>query len=300
MVDRGDLDSKIKIGAPIDSTRYINVHDVPLRDRLVSMLIGNQITVGETKILGQTLTDSPLPEVLAQITLLTQEQLQTFEDALPNLAGEFANLDEQIARMSVSIELNQQGALLFAQNLRSRVKDLITTRDITYRSDWLSGEELARLADRWHLPVVIFASGSHFRLALREPELTPLGWRVLVYDPMNNGEVWHLLTGWSTDYSSPYPNLAYANINALGLEALRERTYDLSLIGDHELAGSVRSAKQARVQFNAIDCGPLCLYAAALRQGVRSGYNVFKFSGREQLERDTGLKVKTRQEILGR
>lgn len=266
-------------------------------DRFMSWLAQRKIKTFEPQKLRD---EHAFPEVLAQISVLTDVELQNVENSLPVLARQFSDFDEQLVRMSVSVELNQSSALVFAQALRGRVKDLITTREIDYDNEWFTGEELTRLAERWYLPVVIFPHGAHFRLALREPEHTAQGWRVLVYDPMRNNEQWLQLEGWNTDYSKPYSNLEHASINTLGLEALQQGTYNFSLIGDMELANPVMAAKQARVQYNVIDCGPLTLYAASLREGVKPGWNQFKFTGRDVLERDTGLKIQTREEILGR
>lgn len=295
MPEAGDLSQQIVVDQSYKPAKP------PSRvDRFMGWVAQRKIKTFEPQLLRD---EQAFPDILEQIRLIPEAELQRIEDSLPDIARQFTDLDEQVARMSVSVELNQSSAILFAQTLRGRVGDFITTDEaVDYSSgNWLTARDLYRLADRWHLPfVVLVEGGPHFRLALKAPEQTPQGWRVLVYDPLINGERWQHLRGWTSDYSDPLRIFEYASFSSEGLRALREGIYDLSLMGDAELAEGAMQAKQARVQFNAVDCGPMCLYAAALRSAAKPGQNAFKFMGRENLRQDLGLSVKTREEILGR
>ncbi|MBI2330137.1 hypothetical protein HYU94_02000 [Candidatus Daviesbacteria bacterium] len=203
----------------------------------------------------------------------------------------------------VSAALNQKSAGIFALNLRRITASIVTHPQESYQPpEYYSQEDLIELADRWQLPLLVFRkNANHWLLALKPPEEYNEGTRVLAYDPLKNQEVWYPLNG-RVDSADPIDLMRhFGYVNKQGIEELKDGSYNLSLLGDTELAdhSGVFLAKQAKFQFNAYDCGPLCLFAAALREGIKPGWNAFKFAGREQLEKDTRVRINTREEILG-
>lgn len=215
---------------------------------------------------------------------------------------------EAISAFYVSEATNQESARDFVASLRGGTPDILG--EAAARENYRGGVEygsldLIKLANRWLLPVLLLRRGEgprfgHWVLGLKEPEKHQGKWRILVYDPLRNGEDYQELKEWRgvEDDESLRVNQIFFNKEAW--DDLREGRYNLSVIGDAETAArpELQAAKQARFQFNAIDCGPLCLYAAALRQGVKEGSNSFKFLGRERLHNDTGLEIKTRAELI--
>lgn len=232
------------------------------------------------------------------------ERLRSLLEARRKRPQESQETRRQLVRLSA--EDNRRGAKIFVENLRKITPKIIRSHYSSYESnEHYAASDVVALADRWLLPILLIRTGGvHWILALREPERISDGWRVLVYDPMRDHEGWFNLQSWDSDYSDPnniLRNLGY--VNGLGLEDLRSHTYDLSLREDTELAADAElyEAKQTRVQppFNVIDCGPLCLFAAALRSGAKKGWNQFKFAGRDILRQDTGVEIQTREEFLG-
>lgn len=213
---------------------------------------------------------------------------------------------EMTSKIYVSEGTNQTSAMEFVRSLRGITEELLgensSGRSYVHNEDY-AALDLLNLAHRWSLPVVLLRRGEdvkfgHWVLGLAQPQRFNDSWRILVYDPLRNGEDWQELRDWRgfEDEGSLSVNQIFASEH--GWQALRKNSYNLSLRGDSELADQIVKAKEARFQFNVVDCGPLCLYAAALRQGVKPDQNEFKVSGREKLESDTGLKVLTREELV--
>ncbi len=222
--------------------------------------------------------------------------------------------EDALASLYITSQTNREAASIFVSSLRPKMKDLIAKTTIsspTHSSynngEWFSGSDLFALAQRWQLPMVFYRSaGTHWVLCLRAPERTAKGWRVLTYNPTQNNEEWMDLSKWSETAADPDEifkgSQAAVYANELAVEMLKNKSYDLSLSGDQELADhpELYAAKQTKVQFNAEDCGPLCLYATALRWAMKPEWNEFKFSGRDILQQDTGLKIRNRAEVFGK
>ena len=80
--------------------------------------------------------------------------------------------------------------------------------------------------------------------------------------------------------------------------SLREGTYDLSLEGDTELNQELIDGKIQAFQQNDQDCLPLSLFAGILRYAAKPGNKAWKNSELKQFNKDFGLTIFTREEIL--
>lgn len=215
---------------------------------------------------------------------------------------------EPFMRVAVSAQKNIEGAQIWFGSARGTTKEILGNsawQEVYNRTDWYAQGDVAGLAQEWQIPICLYREGGvHWQLALRPPERFGGGYRVLVYDPKKDGEAWVNLPDYKGTYEAGdmWSNGLFTNQS--GLEQLRAGEYNFSLYGDQELADNreVWEAKQTHVQLpgDGWNCGPSCLFMAALREGVKEGWNGFKFSGRETLEQQTGLKVWTREEILAR
>lgn len=208
----------------------------------------------------------------------------------------------------VSVEGNQSAAVNFVNVLRHnppvRPDGIRLYPEDRYSGiQWFDMADLIKLADRWSVPLLLIRKTQerHWVLGLAEPQRVDNQWKALVYDPVKNHEDWITLPGWIDNYADGSQLWAHDIYpNSLVMEELKKGTYDLSLIGDKELANmpETMGAKRANTQFNAWDCGPLTVFMAAVRRGAKIGDNEFKRNGRELLEKDTGVKILTREEII--
>lgn len=291
--DTKEIESKIRVGKP-----YSFPGPDSWLDRLNNFLVGRKIRVLSSKNLAEA---------------VDQFRLQPCKGELPEAVVRFAverpELREAIARFNITAEMNLVSSNSFVTNLRKNTPGIMreeydsdpTNPSYENREEY-SGSDLPRIADRWMLPALFFLKGGHWVLALKEPERHESGWRVLVYDPLVDHEGWMGLENWTPDYSDATKLWQYgAYTGQEGILALQRGTYNLSLQGDQELADNreLYEAKQRRIQRNSWDCGPLSLFAAALREGIKEGPNAFKFIGEDKLQKDTGVKILTREEIFG-
>lgn len=88
---------------------------------------------------------------------------------------------------------------------------------------------------------------------------------------MENGEKWMDLPDWDNSYSMQNTHSTNAFMNASGLEQIKNDSYNLSIRGDEEIAQNptLSQAKTAKAQFDGHNCGAMCLFAAALRSGLK-------------------------------
>lgn len=265
----------------------------------------------------------PQRKVARQITILKPEAEISNEglDALIKIGTDNPHSDTEIDQMIRLLDekqvpsatetafyfeakiLNLLASGGYTQNLRAKTPDIIPTSPDYDPKQEYSFADLTYLADRWQIPAMFYrVGGRHWNLCLREPEMEGNGWKVLVYDPLVNGE--HYITlqnGWNANWQNAMDVLGNGFcVNSLCLEAHRQQSYDLTLPYDELKAKSTEllEAKTQRFQNNIIDCGTLCLFSAALREGLKKeDFNAFQFSGRDQFERDTGVHIKTREEL---
>lgn len=219
--------------------------------------------------------------------------------------------DEIIRRYA---EFNQMAAEVFAKAIRGNYSVLIpyANHDYSDPHEWFDLADLDKLIDRWALPAVIFHNPhrAHYMLALSMPEMVDGRWQVLVYDPLTDRpanqsgrtEYYYPLDNWDPNDQnrslSDQLTENSLNCNPLTYRVIEAGQYDLRLHGDEEAARAVGGAKRVRTQFNDSDCGPLTIFAAAIRTAYKEGDNDFKSTGREILLRDTGVNIRTREEIL--
>lgn len=213
--------------------------------------------------------------------------------------------EESLIRFAVSVQENRKSAQVFVNSLRLETADLLgnsASLDDYTENQWYQFRDLRQLADRWLLPFATLERGRHFLLLLKPPEQRADGYSVLVYDPMIGGETYVDLPNWRG--TMDVNHLAENNIlvNDLALEQLTKGDYNLSLLGDSDFATNVDlyREKMDRVQFDGYNCGPACLFMAAVREGAvaRKEWSGFKFSGRDQLKEDIFITILTREEIL--
>ena len=95
------------------------------------------------------------------------------------------------------------------------------------------------------------------------------------------------------------PNGRRLSSNDLGQRQLTSGQYDLSILEDTELPQELKLGKSQRFQFNGWDCGPLSLYTAVLRYAAKPGNEEEKQKLVLQFERDFGVPIFTRRELLG-
>lgn len=278
---------------PAESGEFSAKH---LLDKLHELLLGRQI-----KILPESEPDD-LDDIDELVRILSDE------DMLEEIDIEIGI--EPALRLAVTVQENVASAQFFFENLRAKTPELLEEIEVVPQHDdytskqWYSWLDLVGLANRWHIPLFIIAKNTnHWVLALRPPEAHGSGHRVLAYDPMQSGESWLNLPDWDPDQ----PTASLAFLNDLARDALETGSYDLSLYGDEETASSsaVVKAKETMVQLagDGENCGPACLFMAALRTGVKDGVKKewfgFGFAGRDKLKAETGLHVLLRDEIFG-
>lgn len=219
--------------------------------------------------------------------------------------------EEQVRRYA---EMNQMAAENFVNGLRDNYRTLLPDAQHDYSNPtvWFEISDLNKLLDRWALPAVIVRDPkrSHYMLALSMPEIVEGRWQVLVYNPLTDHpsnqsgrtEYYYPLYNWNPNDKSR--SLSYQLTenglfcNNLTYQVIEADKYDLRLYGDKESAKSMSEAKRVRTQFTASDCGPLSIFAAAVRTAYREGRNAFKDSGRDTLLSDTGVNIRTREEVL--
>lgn len=279
-------------------------------NRRIAIRYNNYMNEGESELesridVGRSQPVHKRPGLIERLRQrIVEGQIRIKDSGLP--------IEEPSVRSHIALtaETNLAASKIFVDNLRRKTPEIMRQRfnsEPTHPSytnnEEYSGPDLSRIADSWMLPALLLLKGGrHWVLALKEPEREASGWRALIYDPLIGHEDWMRLENWITDYSDPDNIIRCGGYTgAEGLRALQRGTYNLSLEGDRELAdqADLLTAKQARTQFNSWDCGPLCLFAAALREGVKTGQNEFKFIGRDILLRDTGVRILTREEISG-
>lgn len=278
-------DLHIEFGDVIDTNKMvpakINLLEHPL-EALRAKLAGQQIEIVEVDDDGGNDDDD-----LVQIISGESVPLRISPDPLVALA--------------VSAEGNLAAAQSFFQSLRGIAPEILggVDRQVPYE---FSGTDLVALANRWKLPLAAMESGGHWFLMLRMPEQVDGRWGLPLYNPFDNGVEWRDLDGWDAAQPWGAENMArFGNFffSELAFDERDAGVYDLSLWKEsrQDLIAAKSVGLQRRI--DGWNCGPAVLMSAALRQGAKEGDNAFKTDGRGTLRSDTGLEVKTREEILG-
>lgn len=220
----------------------------------------------------------------------------------------------EYVELTVNAQKNQSAADSFIRNFRKAVEEKMLAHanynnytepiDSSRKLQELDFGPLREFANQWSLPFVVFARGrSHYYLLLELPRLGPDGdYQILVYDPLKDGREYLSLPQWDPNEKYLANNLAASNIyfNDLGYNALESGEYNLNLDDSQQpsITAALRAAKEIKIQFNDYDCGPACLFAAAILTAAKPGKSKFKELGIEQLDTDTSLTVLTREEIV--
>lgn len=280
LAGRGGLGEKIKIGNDLPKA------DVPDQD--LNALITQTIDL--------------LNNVIINPKIDPQQKDRDFREVMDEIKSSALSTERKVR---FSAEVNQLKAKEFAQAVRTKHRELIVnpTHDLSRLGEWFNGGDLSYLMKRWFINAAILqdASRHHFLLALTPPQKEANRWKVLVYDPLTgqNGqtEYFYYLPGdWDANTADPFKMQIennFSNMMPETWESFKNGTYDLRLYGDQEIT----AAKNSRTQFNGSDCGILCLFGAAIRLAYKKGWNEFKFTGRDLLDKDTGVKIFTREEI---
>lgn len=201
------------------------------------------------------------------------------------------------------------GATRAVNGLRKNMASICRQEGASVRLDgYESGSEfspyeLAMLANRWRLPLVIFGlNHGHYRLVLKPPIVEEGKMRVLAYDPLGAGEDWIDLLGWPSVGELQNGALCVAKygltISTAGFEAIGQGNYDLSFPGDEKRADPIYQAKSARTQRDSYNCGPYSLVMAAFRAAFKNGFEEFKTIGVPQIKTDVGEQLLTREMIF--
>jgi hypothetical protein len=263
-----------------------------------------------------------------QVDEAVKQQIVLYPNITPEQMGMSEEvsirIDEVVSRNHVDQATNQLSAGNFANNSRAamgwdlpdpyRIASRFTNEDYL-NGQWINPEEMIELADRWCVPVLFYRlNANHWILALKAPELDSQGkWRVLTYDPMKGSEIYtDLPLGFKiptlrspTREQNIYEFSDYGfYCNQRAHSQLLTETYNFSIAGDDAIASNteVRDAKQTKVQISdAVNCGLYCLFAAAIREGMKKSpaNSSFRERGRAQLQHDSHLYVRLREEVLG-
>lgn len=306
----GSPEDSIKLGEPIQTpTRWQK-----FKDWVGTKKVAKEIKIGEAygvpvqptdEALGKQFNNSSEPQISQPPRELTEEELLRAIKLTPS------RTDEMIRRYA---EMNQMAAVDFVKAIRANYQTLIPNprNDYSHPKEWFEVSDLHKLIDRWNLPAIIVRNPDrrHYMLALNMPEMINGRWQVLVYDSLTDRpidqsgrtEYYYPLYNWDpNDRSRSFGYQVIENGlygNPLTFQLVESGRYDLRLHGDEEEARTIGEAKRVRTQFNDSDCGPLVLFAAAIRLAYKEGDNEFKSSGKDILLQDTGVNIRTREEIL--
>jgi len=253
-------------------------------------------------------------ELERMIVIITNDADKAGPDGVINLSdiGQIMSRYSPEASMKVifSAATNLRTGEAFCYRLRRNLDQIISAGTSPGETGEFNFSDLILLSEKWGIPLYGVRLGEdpnrfgHFCLALKNPVQENGTWKVLIYDPMANGERWlDLPNNWQQTH------LAGASLWKNGFWS--SSSQDLSIDGELEFANNfeIIKAKLARFQHDAYNCGPLILYAAALRAAFQPGDNGFKQWGRFALEEATritdtdgillpGIKIYTREEIL--
>ena len=252
------------------------------------------------------------PSPLDQIRLLPDDT-QAIR-ILPQELGQ----DLLVITRSIADESSlQQGALLSAEVNRQKAEFLDGRfRELSHElfnvtpENWWEPGPLLRFANRYEIPIMMARvnvanhkfdrSANHWVLILNTPVHSLAGdaSRAAIYDPMRGevGEIdlppWELVVNDAGVICGATNQIYY---NSLAARLLSEARYDLTLAGDTALEPEIVAAKVARFQTDGFRCGSMCLASALYRAGAKGLMSPY---GQEQLEKDTGIHVVRREEIV--
>jgi hypothetical protein len=312
-VEESDLAPEITIGEGevLPKNKLMSARPNGLLDLIKSKIQQGQVKIVEE--LDESTSDVQQSDDLVKIihdgSAIEEILLSDDEVVITEEQFEEISVSAQVDRLMtpVSAESNVVAAKDYSDLLRYIFPKLLieqnkNARDINYRgNEDISREEIMAMADRWQIPVCFLNQGAHWVLVLNMPEKHDRGQRVLIYDPMKNGESFVEIQEW--DETKNLDVRLGANgiyFNELAKKQIDEKKYNLSLAVDWEVAQheELLAAKMARAQFDSWNCGPMSLFAAAIRTGIKKEPNSFKGSGRNQLHKDIGLYVYSREELL--
>lgn len=262
--------------------------------------------------------DFNLDEAMGMVHLLEVEASGRVEE---HLSGE-SLAEETLVRFVVSQrELNIRAGKEFYRSFRENALamkkrnvgeaatlGILGTADYT-QGGWLPPSDLFDATQDWQVPAMLHRRDDqgHYTLALEAPSQDEYGnWRVLVYDPMVGGEVWDSLPDNFNANLDGYQQWEDLNVglylNSTALQQLKNNEYHFSVAGDEELAdnANVYAGKMTEVQFDGSNCGPACLFVAAMRSGLQEQSDFLQKSGRGQMYKDTGVIMYSKDEVLGR
>lgn len=180
--------------------------------------------------------------------------------------------------------------------LRSGI-DLVVKKPLE-RGYFTAHSVLTTAAERYGLPMAMYISGQHARLVLKNPYyfMRERIWKIPVYDPM---------TGTITEIEQPRGVQSDLGIypNNLAEQQLKAEIYDITFLKDYNLAKFhdpiLLAGKFQALQRDYSNCIPYCLFVNAMLHGLALGDTDFKKRGIPQFQRDFGVRIRTRAEVLG-
>ena len=143
--------------------------------------------------------------------------------------------------------------------------------------------------DRYKLPLAMYIDRNHARLVVKGAYQTPEGMKIKVYDPMSSGfqEI-------KVDDSG--------GEGVVGLYSNSSLRYDLTALLEspeiEKFSSLLTNMKAFGFQREFYNCVPYCLFVAAMLNGLEPGATEFKRQGIKQFEKDFGVRIITREEML--
>lgn len=89
------------------------------------------------------------------------------------------------------------------------------------------------------------------------------------------------------------------HLNVHALDFLSQNRFDLTLENDSDFPDHIRQGKIQKVQFDGKNCVPISFFMNAVRYAAKPGDNEFKKRGIAKFLEDFGVRILTREEILG-
>lgn len=165
---------------------------------------------------------------------------------------------------------------------------------------------------RYQMRIAEAGVANHSRLMLQSPRRGDDGvWRVLVYDPFNEGERQVVVRNWQANMhqlsseeqnriidSNQFVQPLYADLR----EKIVNGTYDISISGNPAVPENrkreIMRAFLPKLQNGAGDCVPYVYYIGAILSALQPGQTAFKARGIQQFEQDFGFRPKTVEELF--
>jgi len=213
-------------------------------------------------------------------------------------------LADEVIDFNIYSAWNEQAKETFISYIRGNLKSLLgSTKENYVNTDGSSNKnyfhcnDMQRFADRYGLPFLAIPQSSHWFLALEIPkyDASKSKWTVQVYNPMKDNTQ-TLETEWvgGPNFDWQY----YLNLtlpcSAAAMSLIKQNAYHLNLPAR---TPNLIKTKLTRKQFDWFNCGPICLFEAALlaalSNNLRPEYQGFISKGIRLFEDDSHITILT-------